>query len=407
MLINSEMAYQKSKPIIEEIRNNSKCISCGGAKFLNSTCIYCHSTNNDLDKSIRELNTIIKDFDLSDVKINCFNPFLNLLSSLENIEIDTINELLTKFNYQNTMEKIIANLRDGQELNQDTIDTIKSLVKRNEMNEDLTFIVNFTLNKALKKEMFLDYDTFKLLIKNNIEYGSKNLYPNVHCYFFEKKEDKIGNVAGESDHYEIGLSDAQLKKLYTNGNPWIFVTIYHELRHMEQSVEFKDYHYLDDFDITLLKEYVVSIYNETYYTENYYRLSFELDANFHSRDKTFFLLKQLGFDMNEETLRSNEKYKKDLLEKLKDTRRTVNNKPTTTDYELLKILEKNPNILFSFKKLNLFYKMENGVVALKTKDDMQKDYEEKMSDGKIPDDIKESFTKFYSNYLEINESFNR
>ncbi len=286
-----ENTYDLVSPIVKEINNIGACPNCGG-HYIKGTCKYCRTKNEKLEQLVNDLEIYLKSLlekleNLPIKNIN-INKLFNLLYTCKNIEDSLLNELFTKYNYeevfQHFFEQNLERLNNCDNeftpLEMEVFETAISVNKHPELNR----VYDFFIRNALLKKQNVSFDSFCIVIKHFTESQMKIVYPTVKCQIVEKIPYKICNskVVGESSYNKITLSKELVKELYNNENFEILITIFHELIHTMQWKEIftsKDIKAITPLMMTELMEYILTREVSGYYNENYDKISYENEAN--------------------------------------------------------------------------------------------------------------------------------
>ncbi len=362
--------YYELKPIIENIRKIGRCPNCGGI-YLNSNCMYCCSINKELKQNINNLEIIIKRllYCLSNLPLKkvSINKLFNLLYSLKDDKISCINYILEKYNYINTYNRFIKHILSrlpilNNQLTDLEINSLETLIFRNEDNESLNDVYNFFIYNALLEMQNVSYECFVKVIKQFTENLMKSYYPNPKCII---KSSFDFEVAGSSFLDTIKILEKDIKELYYNGNPSIIFTIFHELIHSKQWKEiFETRNYISNpYAIKELKDFLLVSASDNYKNENYCYLSYEHEANYIGLQMYKEYLEKLGFKINEENY--NEELNK-LRIKIDDNKRYINGEERTLDEIFNYFIMYRAYILDKYPQIRYLYKVKNGLVVPKS-----------------------------------------
>lgn len=354
-----DASYDRAKPFIDIIRRNLVCPTCHG-KYHNDKCLYCDKENEDIKEAISHLEDIIQSFNEKTknlpIKDISFNKFFNLLYSLDNIEIDCINQLLEQFQYNDLMQKYYENLNLSfdKKLNPKDIDIIETLIKRNDrdLDEIYDYVIYDILNNSIDCEKpVIDFETFKIMLQNMIVNIIKKISktPNPTCEILPNQDFNFFDTethftSGEAIADNIKLNELSVKRFYEYGNTAFLSTIYHELRHIYQHYVMLQGKEISPLGILMAKDTVLRDYfGPSYVKENYHNLSYEKDAFIMGEIARLNYLASLGFVANNKD--KSLKYIADLQAKLMDKTRVIDGEKYDIDLLFAFIISKNPKYL--------------------------------------------------------------
>ncbi len=136
-------------------------------------------------------------------------------------------------------------------------------------------------------------------------------------------------------------------------------TIYHELRHMQQPAAFKNPEQYDLASFLMAQDKAITAQNRGYYTENYFLLPIEADAEAVAYQAVNSDMAWCGAELTQidEDLRQFGILRENPI-------RVVNGSKTTT-YEIIDGMQLDPQVLTDYPILGLVYKVADGQVVKK------------------------------------------
>lgn len=389
---NIDNAYEEALSLIASIRQNGNCPICGGT-YHNSTCAYCDTPNATLEEILRKLNDISHQV-ISNVQPNTekFNLFLGALYSLK--EIDFIDELLTKYDFFNKMtdlyNEIITRISNNGYITEEEIPYIESIIYRNDStmtNKGATnYIANYFIKMVLynnlnkdEKHPVISYEVFEKMIQDY----TCNIMKDSYGYDFSKCEilspeefqkfDDDELVLGENIANIIRFNRDVLRALYYYGNCELLEVFNHELQHSYQYKEIFSGQRVSLLGMIETKDLILRKTLPGYYQSNYKAISYEKEAFIVGIQSRLLALESYG-------LRPLDKQEKEqeiaqLQQGLFDTTRVYEDEAISLDDLFNKTILQRPDLLEKYPQLKYLYKLDNGVVIPKTREELQADYE--------------------------------
>ena len=175
--------YSELLSVIEGINENKFCSSCGG-DYLEATCRYCNNKKIEMEIFLNKLYKILKKYEDLLVHLNFpipLNKTFNLLFRVK--EIDEVNNLLKKYNYDEKFRKGIELLSPKivDEKYELTISPLPSTTLNKvviKLTDDLTLIDTPGLIDRGSIINYVDFDTIKKI----------NAKKEIDPYTFQIKE---------------------------------------------------------------------------------------------------------------------------------------------------------------------------------------------------------------------------
>lgn len=391
--------FLRTREVILEINKRCNCSNCGGT-FNNSICEFCGVQDLELTNLLQKLNIellvltqLLAKREIS--KIDC-NELFNYLILLKDRNILVVNNLLGKYHYieqyQNLYNQCITKMQQGQELDDIELHVIETRILNHEESNDLTYLYDYFITKALKKEKNISFEAFKELIKKFAEANMLPFVENPTCFIVKEEED----VLGSSLFKYMFLDEETIRALYEEGNPKIIFVISHELRHTELYKRISIDNLVSKFIIDEIMELVLMEYNK----ENYNNVFFEVEAEYLGIPAALEYLKKLKAKLPSKILEEYITKYQTLEVKINDENRTFNGDLTTVEAEFNKIVKDKPEILVKYKQLEMLYKVVDNNVVAKTSDELSSDLEIILANPNIRAESKEFYKNFYGYYIQ-------
>ncbi len=350
--------------ICDEIKNNSKCTSCGGS-FDNSTCMYCGNKNTTLENLIGELKNEISIRQVND-------DILNSLYSIRNLEINEVNNIIIENNYgkklENKYKDIHSRITSDNLSNDDYKYIVYFLDNDLFLGKNSNYYINTLMKKMLTDKLDISNEEKLKLIKSFTEMFMRGKVKNPKCVYDELDEKTIG----ESLYNRIELDKTSIIEFLQNKNYIkMLEIIFHECTHTYQthirSVD-KEISYII---LQETKEYLIRQKNPKYYNENYIKYTEEAEARYCGALFTLQYLDAIGLKV------SNNNYFMEVMEREEklfyDNERTIKGKSTTID-EAFSTYVTDVSLLNHYPVLKTEYKNHNGVLTKKSMEEIIEDY---------------------------------
>ena len=344
----------------------------------------------------------LDNMDISNLKVN---PFLDLLVSLKNTKLNYGNKLLEKLNYLDLVKqeysKISDSIYSNKKLSEEQLNVVKSASLLEFNNTELAeqIIINRMQGSAL-----VDYDTFCLSLitftRNELKKcGINNYKVTIISPEIFQKINKDG-CSGLHRDQVIAINENVVKYFYYNNNPYVIETIYHEIRHAEQKQMISlDNKFFNQYQIDMIREFIIISSNQNYYNENYEKIFFEQDAVFFAKESFRRFIENYGMTFNEE---SKKEYNNFIEKNNPDnytTKRIVNGNEFDLTAIFDEIIKLHPEQLELYPKLKYLYKVEDGMVVPKAQEELLNDYYVLMQDNNLTEEEKKKLEYSYSLFL--------
>lgn len=286
--MDNEIVNDKNIDILKRMINSRFCPKCGGQimTFKTGICPIC-GTKWETNYLNTDFEFIISKLDNYSFELNEFTIYLYSLKDY-NEELDKkLKTFNVDENIKNRLNIINGKLFNGIKLSDEENSLLRyslfcDIAPSSELN------VMAVINNILRNNMIVNYDAFKGIIVFFIKFLIKNAYsnmingytPSVNITNFD---DDLRNSTGIAhDIFKISINEDIINDLYNNKNLEAFITIFHELVHIEQNIYIK-FGYISDSIMDYIKDdVIVRIIKDDngidYYKENYDHISFENDA---------------------------------------------------------------------------------------------------------------------------------
>lgn len=388
----SEKYYEKANELITEFRNNRRCPMCKVAADIDLLvetdfeCPYCYEENAKLKQIYNNLDKLLKDFL---VETNGFgvvqvdsNIFFDLLLTSKEIPLPAINEILSKYNYEKTIEtnfyQIVEKLKNlDVHLTDSELRIIEDGIKLN-YDYDIETVAVFFIRNAILGQQLPDYQTFReLLIHFTKKYMKQySLEPIVKVMDIKHEEhmkynDKHHVINLLSDSYDmhgqytemhktIELDEHDIEELYYNRNSEVIDTIFHELVHVRQYYDLNN-GIISNNNIYCVMDLLLSN-NDEYQNNNYEKLQHEVEAIYYG------MMMHIDFLIQKARLRFvNTDWIKDELTEIKnnsnDLTRIVDGKIISLQEAFENLIMSKPEILEKYPGLKNYFVISNGMVV--------------------------------------------
>lgn len=366
--------------VCKKIKSISKCSACGGS-IKQDTCIFCGTKNNELTELISRLDNLINSFrsqvDISNIIVT--NNLFNHLYSINDLEIQSVNQLLSVVNYHNLLEEqfqgITKKINNGDKLSKEDYDFLCFFLINNQFKDSLKLgVVNVLIKGIAKKECSFDIDALEEIVRIFVEESIKNVmglkYP--HCQIVEYNNER---TCGSALYGNIFISKAQIKHLVEGKLTYLLRTLFHEMIHVRQYQRRKD-RYISIYDMILLKDKILSDASRKFYDDNYFLLSIENQAFMNESKETLDYLEKLEITPSKEELDDINKdyeYHKNFCGA---TIRIWENVPCELDTLFDKSIYNSPSVLNQYPQLTLEYIIDGNLVRRKNKKEIESEYKD-------------------------------
>lgn len=397
--------YTEKLKYFFELQKNSSCKGCG-EKLHDVTCVCCNNEIENAEFIVGGIKAIIDSLPKENMD---YSTDINLLYQMKNISI--VNKYIEEIGYEKVLEIKKQELfsKSYEDLTDDEIKSCEFLTEYFLNDDERKKIYNDALLvRCLNKQnryslQFIEQAYLSFvgeIAKNSKLYGDINISElNINKEGPEKTLGSCGNYSGR-----IYIDREGLIKL-CNGDPGVFLTFFHEMRHREQNnVIIGKIDNQEPAVLLWIKDKLLSQEFPKYYKDNYSIISFETDAFISSYNI------MLGISS------INEDAKKEYIEELEDVREKVNN------YGIMRIdggelstveelfddkIKISGDMLRRFPILNYQYieDEKTGKIRHRTVDEINK-YMDDTSAGKTNLNGREMLRKYLIATLSISEKEN-
>lgn len=394
--------------VCKKIKSISKCSACGGS-IKQDTCIFCGTKNNELTELISRLNSLINSFrsqvDISNIIVT--NNLFNHLYSINNLEIQSVNKLLSDVNYHNLLEEqfqvITKKINNGDKLLQEDYDFLCFFLINNQFKDSLKLgVVNVLIKGIVNKECNFDISSLEEIVKTFVEEGIKNVIglKYTHCKIVEYDDKR---TCGSALYGNVYVNKAQIRHLADGKLTYLLRTLFHEMIHVRQYQRRKD-RCISIYDMILLKDKILSDASRKYYDDNYFLLSIENQAFMNESKETLDYMEKLEITPSKEELDDINKdyeYHKNFCGA---TIRIWEDVPCELDTLFDKSIYNSPSVLNQYPQLSLEYIIDENIVRRKTRKEIESEYEDYL-EGRLqlngnPEEIEDYFNFLLSRTKE-------
>lgn len=366
--------------VCKKIKSISKCSACGGS-IKQDTCIFCGAKNNELTELISRLNSLINSFrsqvDISNIIVT--NNLFNHLYSINNLEIQSVNKLLSDVNYHNLLEEqfqvITKKINNGDKLLQEDYDFLCFFLINNQFKDSLKLgVVNVLIKGIVNKECNFDISSLEEIVKTFVEEGIKNVIglKYTHCKIVEYDDKR---TCGSALYGNVYVNKAQIRHLADGKITYLLRTLFHEMIHVRQYQRRKN-RCISIYDMILLKDKILSDASRKYYEDNYYLLTTENQAFMSESKEALDYMEQLGIIPSKEELDDINKdyeYHKNFCGA---TIRICEDVPCELDTLFDKSIYNSPSISNQYPQLSLEYIIDGNIVRRKNKKEIESEYKD-------------------------------
>ncbi len=309
--------------------------------------------------------------------------------STEYKELKNMKKLLPD-NYTNEMfyNEIREKLQGNIKLNREEDKFLYYLLKHN-MIEDKNLDDDLVLKYILHGNKIISYGTFEYLMIRKAEKSMREFaYNKIENYNPKATIKHLDGSSNLIDYDHVYLDNYIIKELY-EGFKSHLNTYYHAMQRVKQEIAIKLGCFSEDLMLMIKDKVIIEeekkLFNTSnYYDDNYYNISFEIDANNAGFEESELFLRLSGYkylDKYFETLRNANHKTDDKLERVI----RVN---SAKEYHLVNdvfdyVIANNPSYLDKYKQLNIEYVNDSGNVRRKNKKELEKDMYKYKDDDKI------------------------
>ncbi len=401
-----DSSLTKIKASIEKI-DACTCFVCGGGNFFqDGKCIYCGDIN---DKYLRAVSKVFKEIEKyisfckkNDISNLFTNDFFDHLYLLKDKGIPQVDQLLAMTNYvqnfDDRMKKIEKLLPTFDIMSYQDYETISFILRYNLCDKSKIFsYCNYVIRNTILQKYDFSRDTFRFAIKRFAEEAMSLYVKNPRCIFKNIPSRKNEKVRGEAGLKNIYIDNEVINGAYNKNKNTTFraiATIFHETRHVHQFKRWRSkFESIDD--IRQIKEKVIELVYEDYYSDNYDLISYEKEAKIRALIDAYNYYNSLGcgFLFNYESLR--EEIKEE-LEKHSEQLRIIDGRQASIDVLFEQAINERPELLDSYPQLLYQYKVErSGLVRAKTYDELETDLSTINSNNSLSKEKKEYLNIVY------------
>ena len=407
-----ESTYKNLKLLVNNIAIG-KCSFCGGAVY-EGICICCGNQVQDEVSKAQLLTEILTTF-MSELKkmepieiplnkaFSCLVPIADKSS--------TVKKLLSTYSYQEKYDSVFKKIRLNEPVDmlpeelfvlETDILLGKCDVKNKKFREKIInlfifFIINPQFLRSISynafKELVIKFVTVKIYVETNeTVIGGCNIEEKI----VSRIQHKDAVTFGSCSKFKINLSDEIVRMQYDGVNDEMLLTIFHELAHIVQS-----YYY--DMPCGIYKDVVLSSLINGYYSINYYHLSSELQAEivaFQCYSKMMY-----SFGMANRIPAGYISAYEENCKRIHDPKRIIvleNGEEVEIDINEYfdQYIADKPFALKRFVNLGIIYKIVDGVVVPKTKEEIEEESEIVKSNISMPESEKSKVLFIYQYILK-------
>lgn len=304
-----------------------------------------------IKRLIDDIKKIIETLKVENIPINNFFNNLYLIK-----DVDFIDELLKKYNYEvllkNSYDNIIKGIISNDYIDLKEKDLIEFLILNDFiMEEDKINVYEFFIKNTLKKRNLISYDAFKKVI---IEYS--RCLAKLYCdnpIIEINNNNKFKLIFNKKYNNKIFIEESELQLMYITGSFKVLKHIFHDLRFIEQNSNVlggKN----DPLTFSIIKDEILSESIPYYYKNNYKNLVFNLDASRYSMNSILYLCNKFNI-----VFKDGNPYKKrlnTLEKKIKNSERIVNDDLIDLNLIIDEILNSKPEFFEKYPQLAEEYK---------------------------------------------------
>lgn len=371
--------------------------NCGNEKLdAFGNCTVCGYTNDLIQDSLDAIEiSILRLNEYFKNGINRGYNFLDKLWSIRSMHIDFVNDYLDKLNYEAIREKEMKLFRRKyleKSINKEETKRLESLIMTEEEinRSDMDILTKMVFDKTISKTSFSKF----VLLFTEFYMEDRNIYFHSVTY----GDVNSGNDA-ETIGYDIVFSKEKIDTIYDlEEEDSVFFLLFHEVEHVRQNYE-RDNGVITPNSCKYVYDYIIRCNDEEFYRNNYTLINQEIDADIKAYIAVKKLKDRFGISYPENDLKAQIKTQLS-LSKI-ESRRMSNYIVNYHDLVLTSLI-KNPEYLEQFPQLQIEFKMVDGVICRRDKeeliDEMEKYNEEKNAVLELKDLYKiESFKDLFIN----------
>ena len=303
---------------------------------------------------------------------------------------DSLEVYNNRYDYMKIYNNIIRpKFADGRKLSKEEDNIFKLLLKYDVISDDELDDLR-VIFYILAQVKIVSYETFEYVIKRATEKNMRQLANNRIAYYHPVAliNDSKESCGSACRYYSVALQRDTIKRLY-NGEYTPLVTYYHEMTHIEQSME----SYLNNFSpelMIMIKDFIITDFEnvhyktKTYYMDNYKNLPSEIEAEELGILKTMYILRMLNLNYDIDVLRQRRSYfSGERLNRSRVVRENDNEVIKDIDDVFLETINKDKKYLLTYPQLLIEFIEEDGIVRKKTKEELIEEMEKYEEDSPI------------------------
>lgn len=351
---------------LEEYRKKLCCTNCG-APLSSDVCKWCRTEIKDETKK-EEINYVVSRLSIIINSIPnevYFNETLNYLYIM--LDVEVISKYFAKLDYQTIIEneknRIKTLLEEGNGLTESDSKNFEFIYLHccNSLEKEKYAILVLRERILKRSEFSLLFFEKTMLNFINLVCKNENLHPLSYGVAIRDIDNARGRVVND---ILMQIDRKEIKNLYYKADLDTIVTIYHEVRHLLQVQDFKNYRVPNIQTFTMLKEDIVSSYSDYYHQEyykfNYNKISFELDAQYFGISSAEKLINTLGISISEEAKKKISAELEKILTDKNDETRIIEGIEYTVEGFFDEFIVDKPELLESYPYLKYQYITDDG-----------------------------------------------
>lgn len=410
---NNELEFNTMVNIVEQLSKGKTCLGCGGNIFIRTgICPYCGRKIINIEYASKTLGKILlsiknKALELDELTIALYAikeqfPEVEELMRQNNIE-EKLNKRLDKINLKLVQGEILGKSEDIFLKN-----CLSNNIKPSNGLNNISIFRNIFSNN---EERIVGYETFEQVMKifiedmmREINNGRIDRYNPICCiYDFKKTNNENSDAMVEKD-FIIKINSQIIKDMYRDYSIFDFISIFHELIHIQQNIDIKMGYFTEDILLFIKDDILRELcFKEgfDYYWNNYQFINSEKDAEIKGWMCTINFLEQvIGIKLKNEIVEELEKKinvqleeKSNLLRKTKNGKQDIN---FLFDY----YIKNHSEFLEKYPQLTIEYIVSDGIVRRKTNDELLETIQQYSNQPIIVSYI----NKILSSKLELNNN---
>ena len=370
----------------------------------------------ELLESVKELNQIIKDENVSTRELFNYPELVSLYKVKYNDEpsdVDNpVNEFFDSTKFSKEMRQVIEEIKTStHNLTELEARQISAFIKYGVLKrEDRNKFSDYVLQQVLRSNYVFSYETLEKSFQNVVDEVLMMVDPGKYCEIVRDLKNESGEkLSGLKTLTGVKIDKGSVERLYEYGDCDAIETAFHEIAHIYQEIRERkligEFYPVDiirkcngDFFETLgiLKDTVLERAAENgskYYYDNYSVYSAEKEANIKSKTMLIRYLDTLGL-LTHHTKEELKKEIRDELSRQQEGLRAFNSKFEERDELILENQDDLRQVMIEFPMLRMVYtKDEDGTIREKTKEEIHLEYLDL-------DDHGEEVTNVYKKLME-------